>query len=189
MSEADIEFIRSLQRAREEKDKPNPTIPAAAVVLKEPTEKEFEDRRKGYLEDFRKWTDKGWARGWKRTYKVSPVDHANLIYWHSMGIGMVELSLGYKLSSSTVFGHIHAHNAQVTKHGACERCIRAFRNIEEDADILCLVESEVTLGSELKWEIEVLRKASGEDEWRLIGERYDDVDERYWLARSHVSIE
>jgi hypothetical protein len=173
---------------------PNPDVLFIAKLMDErenakPLEQRFEERRKIILQNFRDWTDDGWARGWQRTNKVPPADHANIIYWHAMGVGMVELSLGYKLSSSTVFGHIHAHNTQVAKHGACERCIRAFRNIPRDADIICLVESEVTLGSELKWELEVLSKASRDEEWDLMDDRYNGVEQRYWLARSSGSIE
>jgi hypothetical protein len=180
MSEADpdIAFIRSLQRAREKEDKPNPSIPAAAVVLKEPTEKEFQERRKGCIQDFREWTHDGWAsQGWKHDEKVSPELHCVMMDKFAFGIGMMELAEGFKLSSATVFHHIKKHNREVQKFGVCSTCVMGIKYT--CPDFVCVVESMVSLGSELKWDMSIPPDISDGDLERLLYERHGESETRY----------
>lgn len=188
MSEADpdIVFFRSLQRAREKEDKPNPSIPVEDGKKDLDFEKRFEARRKEKLEEFRDWTYDGWkTKGWKQTgEKIEPVLHAVLMSEFAWGVGMVELGTGFRISSGTVYNHIKKHNREVKRLGSCGLCIRGIPYAGDLIDIFC--ESEVQLGMRLREEMRIedkVRDLSRDESDAVIeewcAERFDPLEAKY----------
>jgi len=176
----DIEFIRSLQQAREKEEKPHPSIPA------EDFEKRYEARRKGILEEFRTMCYKGWKEeGWKRTgERLEPSMHCVLLSHFVWGCGMVELASGFRISSETSFNHIKKHNKVVSKLGSCPTCIRGIPYTGELVEILC--ETVVELGMRLKEEMRIedkVRDLSRDESDAVIeawcAERFDPLEKKY----------